>query len=261
MTNPLSFSPQKATEKIVDFIAKSFRSAGFSLAVIAASGGVDSSTSLALTVRALEVGNVFPVLLPYGDMYAQGVTDAKSVAQSLGVPDKNIEIVDVKPMVDAAVAPDPSMDNVRRGNIMARTRMTVLFDRAKKHKALVVGTENRTEHLLGYFTRFGDEASDVEPLRNLYKTQVYRLARFLKIPKKILEKKPTAGLWEGQTDEGEFGFTYKDADEVLSLLYDEKLSVDDIVNRGLSREIVDKVVAHAQNNSFKHHLPLVPDRD
>ncbi|MBI2405240.1 NAD(+) synthase, partial [Candidatus Gottesmanbacteria bacterium] len=108
------------------------------------------------------------------------------------------------------------------------------------------------------FTRFGDEASDIEPLRNLYKTQVYELAQSLGIPEPILTKKPTAGLWEGQTDEGEFGFTYKQADAILSLLFDEKKSVEEVIHQGCKKEVVEKVQARVSANAFKHHLPIIP---
>ncbi|MBI3560071.1 NAD(+) synthase, partial [Candidatus Gottesmanbacteria bacterium] len=141
---------------------------------------------------------------------------------------------------------------------MARVRMILLFDQAKKRNALVVGTENKTEHLLGYFTRFGDEASDIEPLRNLYKSQVYELARQLNLPENIVSKAPTAGLWEGQTDEGEFGFTYKEADEILAIIVDEKKSIDEVVRKGYDQATVEKVVKRMKENNFKHHLPIVP---
>jgi NAD+ synthase len=150
------------------------------------------------------------------------------------------------------------MDNIRKGNLMARARMMILYDNAKKRKALVMGTENKSEYLLGYFTRFGDEASDIEPLRNLFKTQMYDLAKYLGVPEVILTKKPTAGLWEGQTDEGEFGFTYKEADEILSLSFDEKKSVDEIVAAGFSKDIVDRVLSRVRGNDFKHRLPILP---
>ena len=244
-------------DKLTAFLKNAFQKSGFSRAVIATSGGVDSSTSMVLTVRALGAGNVYPVLLPYGDLNAQGVVDARAVITMLGIPPGNATLVDVRPLVDQIISLDPAMDNVRRGNVMARVRMTVLFDLAKKYTALVIGTENRSEHLLGYFTRFGDEASDIEPLRTLYKTQVYKLAGFLKIPPSILEKQPTAGLWVGQTDEGEFGFTYKEADEILFLLYDEKKSVEEVVASGIDRAVVEKVKAWVDKNSFKHHLPIV----
>lgn len=222
-----SIDPKKTANELVTFIKNAFQKAGFAKAVIGVSGGVDSATSYELAVRALGKENVLPHFLPYRK---------------------------IAPIVDEFLSFDPTMDKLRRGNIMARVRMTILFDQAKKHRALVVGTENKTEHILGYFTRFGDSASDIEPLRNLYKTQVYQLAKYLKISQSILNKTPTAGLWEGQTDEGEFGFTYKDADEVLYQLYDlKKKKVE-----GVDPVVVKRVKAWVDRNSFKHNLPLVP---
>lgn len=253
-----TIDPDQTTKRLVDFLKTTFQNAGFTKAVIALSGGVDSATSCTLAVRALGEEHVFPLLLPYGTLNTQGVRDALVVAEKLQISPTHITRVDIQPIVDAIVAQEPGMDHIRRGNIMARVRMTLLFDQAKKRSALVVGTENKTEHLLGYFTRFGDEASDVEPLRNLYKTQVYQLAKQLGVPEQILSKKPTAGLWEGQTDEGEFGFSYAVADQVLTLLYDEKKTIAEVVATGFAKEVVEKVQARVAKNSFKHHLPILP---
>lgn len=252
-----SINPKETAQILTSFLVDTFQKAGFSNAVIALSGGVDSSTSAALAVRAIGKGNVFPLLLPYGNLTTQGTNDARSVIDFLEIPQENVSEVDIAPFVDPFIALDQSMDKVRKGNIMARVRMIVLFDHAKKRNALVVGTENKSEYLLGYFTRFGDEASDIEPLRNFYKTQVYHLAQHLRIPEPILSKQPTAGLWEGQTDEGEFGFTYKEADKILSLLYDEKKSVDDVIAAGFDRNLIAKVQARVTANTYKYYLPIV----
>lgn len=260
----LTLEHDKTAKRLVDFLQKSFADTGFSRAAIALSGGVDSATSCALAVQALGAGNIYPLLLPYGQLNERGVNDAKLVLKTLKIPEENVSLIDIQPLIDPFLATDTDMDQVRKGNAMARMRMTVIFDLAKKLKALVVGTENKTECLLGYFTRFGDEASDIEPLIGLYKAQVYELAKFLGIPEPILTKPPTAGLWPGQTDEGEFGFTYKDADQILSLLFDEKKSVEEIVAAGLPagrqvfpKEVVTKVKARVDQNSFKHHLPII----
>lgn len=245
-------------ETLVRLLKREFAAAGFGRAVIALSGGIDSSTSCALAVQALGKDNVYPLLLPYGALNDQGVTDAKLVIRALGIPEKNITLINIQPLVDPIVATDPSMDPLRAGNVMARVRMILLYDYAKKYTALVVGTENKTEHLLGYFTRFGDEASDIEPLRNLYKTEVYALASELNLPKVILSKAPTAGLWDGQTDEGEFGFTYKDADGILKMIVDEKKSLDEVIAKGYDRTTIEKVVKRMKENTYKHHLPIVP---
>lgn len=245
------------TRQIVKFLKNEFAKAGFLGGVIALSGGVDSAVSCCLGVRALGKEHIFPLLLPHGELNKQGITDALIIIKQLGIPKENVSEVNIKPIVDLFIPLDPAMDDIRRGNIMARVRMIILYDQAKKQNALVIGTENKTEHLLGYFTRFGDDASDIEPLRNLYKTEVIALARYLGVPAPILTKAPTAGLWPGQTDEGDFGFTYKDADEILSLLFDEKKSVEEIVAAGWERGVVEKVKSRADKNSFKHHLPII----
>ncbi len=251
-------SIKQTAGRLVEFLKVSFQDSGFTRAVIALSGGVDSSTSCALTAQTIGKENVYPLLLPYGNLNKKSMTDAWLVTKVVGIPKKNVTEKNIAPLVDPVLATDPTMDNVRRGNIMARVRMILLYDWAKKHNALVVGTENKTEHLLGYFTRFGDEASDIEPLRSLYKTEVYELAKLLKLPKAILTKAPTAGLWEGQTDEGEFGFTYKEADEILTLLVDKGLAIADVILKGYDRTTVEKVATRMKANNFKHNLPLVP---
>lgn len=252
-----TFDPQGAAVRITDFIRDTFRAAGFSSALIALSGGIDSAVSCALAVRALGAENVYPLFLPYGSLSRQGVLDAAQVVAALGIPREQVTEIDIQPLADPFCALDPSMDHLRKGNIMARVRMIVVFDQARRRGALVVGTENKTEHLLGYYTRFGDEASDVEPLRNLYKTHIFRLAEHLSLPDSILTKRPSAGLWEDQTDEGEFGFTYADADRILEGLFDQGLTSDQLIAQGMDPETVSKVAAWAQRNDFKHHLPVI----
>lgn len=258
MESKLHIDSESSAQELTAFLKKTFRQQEKSYAVIAVSGGVDSATSASLAVRALGVNYVYPALLPYGDLNKQGEDDARMVIARLKIPGKNVTQVDVKQIVDLIVTLDSSVDNIRRGNIMARVRMIVLYDLAKKRNALVVGTENKSEHLLGYYTRFGDEASDIEPLRDLYKTEVYELAKYLGVPESIVTKKPTAGLWDGQTDEGEFGFTYRDADEILYRLFDEKKSKEEIIKEGFDAGIAEKVSAFVVKNGFKHRLPILP---
>lgn len=248
--------PNKETEKIVAFITQTFKNAGFSDAVVGLSGGVDSAVSFILAVQALGVDHVYPILLPCGGLSTQGVLDAMKLIEKLHIPLTHVTRIDIKQAVDDVVKQDPMMDKIRKGNVMARVRMTYLFDQAKKRRALVVGTENKTEHVLGYFTRFGDEASDIEPIRHFYKTQVYELAKTLGIPEEIIQKPPSADLWPEQTDEGEFGFTYKDADEILYLLIDEKKSTEEVVASGFLQETVQKIQQRMIQNAFKHNSPL-----
>src|SRR6185437_1909750 len=149
---------------------------------------------------------------------------------------------------------EPTDENkIRIGNIAARMRMIILFDLAKKHKALVCGTGNKSENLLGYFTRFGDQASDIEPIEHLYKTQVYQLALYLKLPEEIIQQEPSAGLWKGQIDEGQFGFTYEEADQVLYLYFEKNLPIEKIEELGLSN--AQKILDWHVQNRFKHETP------
>lgn len=253
-----TIDPKKTIVELSQFLTDEFGKAGFEHAVLGLSGGVDSATSCGLAVQALGVAKVHVVLMPFGKLNDKGIEDALLVARTLGLPRENIHIVDISQLAQSFFMLDPTMDDLRKGNIMARVRMITLYDWARRLGALVVGTENKSEHFLGYYTRFGDEASDIEPLRNLYKAHVYQVAKELGVPAEVLTKAPTAGLWEGQTDEGEFGFTYEDADKVLSGFYDEGKSVDGLVREGLERGVVERVLAHAKKNAFKHALPVVP---
>ena len=235
---------EQEVERITAFIKQSFQTARFTDVVIGLSGGIDSAVSCVFAVRALGLEHVHPILLPYGPLNTRGVLDAMELVEKIKIPMMHITRIDIKPAVDQIVRIDPFMDRVRKGNIMARVRMTYLFDQAKKHRALVMGTENKSEYELGYFTRFGDEASDVEPIMHLYKTEVYELAKFLEVPESIISKPPSADLWPEQTDEGELGFTYQDADNVLS---------------GMTDVLADKtaaIVSRKKEYAHKHHLPF-----
>src|SRR5438034_4146753 len=211
----LAIDPQKTAEKIETFIKHTMAESGYAKVVIALSGGIDSAVAATLAAKALSYEKVCPVLLPYGNLNKDGVNDAQLVIDKLAIPQENVTTIDITDAVNAILKHMPDADNIRKGNVMARVRMIYLYDQAKKQQALVLGTENKTEYRLGYYTRFGDEASDIEPIRGLYKTQVFELARYLQLPEKIIGKAPTAGLWSEQTDEKEFGFSYADADHVL----------------------------------------------
>lgn len=250
---------QKKAEEIQNFLVETVKNAGFTDVVVAVSGGVDSAVSLNLAVRALGKDHVFALLLPHGQLSSMSLEDGRLVAKSAGLVDEHIVTRDVEPTVDSLMQEVGKMDDVRKGNMMARVRMIFVFDFAREHNALVIGTENKTEHYLGYFTRFGDEASDIEPIRGLYKTQVWEMAKYLKVPSKIIEKAPSAGLWESQTDEKEFGFSYLDADKVLSMAMDEGVRNGDIVKAGIDEKIVRNVLAFVDKNSFKRNVPYVKE--
>jgi NAD+ synthase len=241
--------------RIRDFLRTTLAKAGYEKLVINLSGGVDSAVTTALALQAVGAPQLFVALQPYGALGAQGVQSARLVITALQIPDEQVILLDIKPAVDAIAAQTVAPDRIRLGNIMARVRMIYLFDLAKRLDALVCGTENRTEHYLGYYTRFGDSASDLEPIRGLYKTQVWALARALKLPQPIIEQAPTAGLWEGQTDEEELGYSYQAADEVLQYHLDDHLSLEEIVANGVPREIVDTVLTRVEQSAFKRYLP------
>lgn len=247
----------RVARQIRDLIRTTLATAGVSRLVVNVSGGVDSAVTAALALQAVGPQNLFVAMQPYGELGAQAVHDALLLVEALKIPQEQTFHIDIKRAVDAIVAQTVAPDRVRLGNIMARVRMIYLFDLAKRLDALVCGTENRTEHYLGYFTRFGDAASDLEPIRGLYKTQVWELARALNIPEAIIQQAPTAGLWEAQTDEGELGFSYQDADSVLAYHFDQHLSIDEITAKGVPREIAARVLERVARNDFKHHLPYV----
>ena len=255
MNNGLRINPGVETDKITVFIKKTLREQGFKNVAIGVSGGVDSAVSLSLLEKSIAPQNIFIAHLYYfeSQMY---IIDR--LLTRINIPQKNIYHIAIQNAVDSLkktvhLTKDSKDYNIRLGNIMARVRMIILYDLAKKHNALVLGTENKSEFYLGYFTRFGDEASDFEPIQHLYKTQVYQLASHLNIPKKIIDQPPTAGLWKNQTDEGDFGFSYKEADQVLYLYFECKNTLSQIISNGFSN--AKKIIDWTNKNSFKHHLP------
>jgi NAD+ synthase len=239
---------------LTSFIRDAVETSGTQGVVVGLSGGVDSSLSAALAVRALGPGRVHGFLLPYRTSSPESERDARAVAGHLGMPHRAI---DISPMVDAYFAMEPDAPADRRGNKMARERMTILFDQAKKLDALVLGTSNKTEILLGYSTVFGDNASSLNPLGDLYKCQIWQLSRHLDLPAQVIDKAPSADLWPGQTDEGELGFSYETADEVLHLLFDMGLRPEEVAAQGYEEKVVRRIVSLEQRFRFKRRLMLI----
>ncbi|CAN5200824.1 NAD+ synthase [soil metagenome] len=248
----LTIDAKQETTRIVSFLKQTFEKQGISHAVIGISGGIDSATSLFLLKQVLSPSQITAIHLPYT---TEPIPLVRKILETAGYEQSNVHNLSIKKSVDILIEElhisEP--DYVRRGNIMARVRMIYLFDQAKKHNAMVVGTENRSEHYLGYFTRFGDSASDIEPLVHLYKTQIRQLAQHLGVPQEVIDQPPTAGLWNGQTDEKEFGFSYKEADEVLFMHFQEKYSLEQIIKQGYKNG--EQILAYVQKNSFKLNTP------
>lgn len=244
-----------AEQILVRFIADAISKFGFTRAVVATSGGIDSALTCALAARALGPDNVLALMLPYRTSNPASRGDAETLAQALGVES---QAIDVSQAVDGYLEElDGPTTPVRRGNVMSRTRMIATYDQSEAFDALVVGTSNKTELLLGYGTLHGDMASAVNPIGDLYKTQVRQLAAALDLPASILEKPPSADLWQGQSDEDELGFTYELADEVLYLLVDEWHTADEIVAGGYDAGLVAEIRRRVRQTQFKRRPPVI----
>jgi NAD+ synthase len=250
----LALNLEVARRLIVAFIRNEFLKVGVRRAVVGLSGGVDSSLSAALAAEALGPQNVLGLIMPYRLSSASSRADAQLVVSKTGIRSL---VVDITPQIDAYFERFPEADQRRRGNKMARERMTILYDHSVAFEALVLGTSNKTELLLGYGTVYGDMASAVNPLGDLYKTQVWALAHALGLPQEIVQKQPSADLWVGQTDEGELGFTYRQVDELLFLMVDRRYSREELVGLGLAGHFVDRVAAMVRQSQFKRRLPVI----
>lgn len=251
----LSIDTAVVTEILLGFIRDEVGKVGFDRVVLGLSGGVDSALVAALAARALGPGQVVPVIMPYRSSSPESEADARTVASQLGLVDPLV--VDISPQVDAYFDRFPDADRGRRGNKMARERMSVLYDLSWAHRALVIGTSNKTELLLGYGTVHGDMAHALNPLGDLYKTQVFAMARALELPRRVVEKPPSADLWEGQSDEQELGFQYAVVDMLLYHMVDERRTRDELRALGFDDEFIDLVGRRLRDNQYKRRLPLI----
>lgn len=296
MTDELSINPTEETDRITAFITNIFSQASKKTAIVAVSGGIDSATSLLLTIKALGPENVLALHMPAKLSQPVHTQHTNLLLDVAHIPPQNRLIIPIHAIlqkswriikhfttdqsrrdellttqenppeqssrrrvrVESKAIPERYINQLRLANLSARIRMLLLYDQAKKHDALVVGTENKSEHILGYFTRFGDEASDLEPIRHLYKTQVIELSRYLEVPQPIIDKPPSADLWRGQTDTQELGFSYEEADPILNL-YNQGKTVKEITALGLDIALVKKVMQQINHTKFKHEVPYTLD--
>lgn len=250
----LSINTELAEKILTGFIRTEITRVGFKKTLMGISGGIDSALSLYLSAKALGPENVLAIRMPYKTSPPNTLEDAQTMIDDLGVQSTTIEITD---MVDPLIDYYDDMDKVRAGNIMARMRMIVLYDQSVAFNGLVMGTSNKTELLLGYSTIFGDSAAALQPLGDLYKTQIRQLAQHMGIPEKVIHKPPSADLWKGQTDEGELGFTYEKVDQLLHLLVDQRYRPEACVEMGFEASFVDRVLKKMRQNHFKRIMPPI----
>jgi NAD+ synthase len=253
-SSDLTINPALARQILTGFIRSEITRVGFTRAVVGLSGGIDSALSCALAAEALGAENVLAVRMPYKASSADSLEHAQLLIDQLGVQSETVEITD---MVEPLIQSDPEMSKTRKGNILARARMIVLYDRSEVFKGLVIGTSNKTEILLGYSTLWGDMAAAINPIGDLYKTQVRQLSHAMNIPAPIIDKPPSADLWAGQTDENELGFTYEQVDQLLYLLVDQRYLPEECVEAGFDNSFVDKVATRIRRFQFKRMMPII----
>jgi NAD+ synthase len=256
MVDELSIDCEVVRQVLVEFISDFFAQAGFDRAVIGVSGGVDSAVAAVLTAQALGKGRVTCCLMPHGEAPPGTREDAQAIIALTGADSIEINIAE---QIDAYFRRFPDADRIRRGNKMARERMSILYDQSAALGALVVGTSNRSEWLLGYFTLWGDMGAALWPLASLYKTQVRQMARHLGVPERIISKPPTADLWRGQTDEHDLGVTYAEADRILYRLVDLELRAHQVIAEGFAEAAVNRVIELMRCSEHKRRLPAAPD--
>jgi NAD+ synthase len=250
----LSINTDLARKILVGFVRTEITRTGMTRAVLNLSGGLDSALACFIAAEAMGPENVLAIRLPYRTSSPESLLDAQKVIDATGVQSMTVEITD---MVEPLFAKFPDMDNMRKGNIMARQRMIVLYDQTAAFRGLAVGTGNKTEILLGYTTLYGDSACALNPIGDLYKTQVRQLSRAMGVPESLITKPPSADLWMGQTDEGELGFTYAEVDQLLYLLVDERYTPQELVDAGFAEPFVKAVVERVRRNHFKRVLPPI----
>jgi len=250
---PLQIDGALTEQWLVNFVRDEMERRGFSRAVIGVSGGVDSAVTAYLAAKALGPDNVLGVRMPYRTSSRESLEHAQLVIDALGIESRTF---DITPAVDGYLCNEADADGGRRGNVMARMRMITLFDLAAKHRGIPLGTGNKTERLFGYFTWHADDSPPINPLGDLFKTQVWALARHLGVPSVIVDKPPTADLVVGQTDEGDFGISYERADEILNWLV-SGFGAEELVARGYDADEVAIVKKRVEGTHWKRRLPTV----
>jgi NAD+ synthase len=254
MSDELAIHAPLVEQILVRFIRNEIQRTGMRRGVLGLSGGIDSSTVCYLAARALGAENVLAVTMPYRTSSEETRRDSRLVIDELGVQTVDAPITD---QIDAYFARFPDAGAMRLANKCARERMTILYDHSAAFGGLVLGTSNKSELLLGYGTLYGDMASAINPIGDLYKTQLRELARHLGVPSAILRKAPTGDLWVGQTDEGELGFSYLEVDRLLVRMVDERYQAPELVEQGFDPNFVSRVAELVRRNHYKRRLPII----
>lgn len=252
---PDRFDAEKSISIIIDYISKMLLQSRLEGYVVGLSGGIDSALSAALAVKAVGNDKVFGILMPYKTSSESSITDALELVNKLAIKSKTI---DISPMIDAYFDKIDGSNRLQAGNKMARERMSILFDKAYEMNRMVLGTGNRTEIALGYTTWYGDAACSIDPIGQLYKTEVRQIAKLVGIPESTINKPPSADLWIGQTDEDEIGLNYSKIDNLLKLVIDNCISSKkELIENGFDITEIERVISLLNKNSFKRNLPGV----
>lgn len=236
---------------LVKFLQDEVLKTSLKRAVVGLSGGIDSAVVAILAQKAFK-DNLLCILMPSQFSSKESIDDAKELSEKFNI---KYEIISIEPMLKAYI--DDDMSNLRIGNLSARLRMCVLYDISARENALVIGTSNKSELLLGYGTLFGDLASAINPIGDLYKSEIFEFAEYLGVTKNILNKPPSADLWEGQSDEDDLGFSYAEIDKVLKDFVDNRLNKEELLQKGYDKKLCDLVIKKIYQNHFKRKPPII----
>lgn len=248
------FDIKNTSNYITKSLADEIRTRGVNKGVVGVSGGLDSAVVVKLLSLSIGSENAIGVIMPSVSTSQADIDDALEMTGSLNV---KTYIIDVSPMIERYFKNFPDADRVRRGNKMARERMSILYDISQFEKALVIGTGNKAEYYLGYFTLWGDGSYAINPIGDLYKCEVRQLARYIGVPEKIISKAPSAGLWITQTDEEELGYSYGEIDELLYNIVDLKSTKEKLLDRGFELNFVENILHRIENSEFKRLPPYI----